>query len=67
MEQVEAINVRIAAIQTALESCKAVGLIQAMRALESEMTKEQRRIRALTGDSPAVAEAVAKRRGVVDE
>ena len=61
-EEVQAMQVKKAALQAALASCKAVGHVQAMRGLEVELKKECRREREMIQESPAIAEAFLRRR-----
>ncbi len=57
----------IAGLESTLEALRAMGSLRSVQVLEQELAKERRRVRALTKESPEVAEAFFRFRTVEDQ
>ena len=65
-DEAQQIHTTMSALESAIEGLRATGSLRSVQVLELELTKERRRLRALTQESPAVAEAFLRFRAVED-
>ena len=61
-EAVHHANATMAALQSAIDSLRAIGQVRGVQCIEAEMTKERRKVRLLVKDSPAVSDAFLRLR-----
>ena len=66
-EEMQAVQLKVAALQEALGSLKAVGALKAMRGLEEQLKEEKRRERKMSQTDPNVAQAFLRRRRLEDQ
>ena len=66
-EEMQAVHMKVAALQEALGALKSVGAVKAMRGLEVELKDERRRERTLSQTDPNVAQAFQRRRQLEDQ
>ena len=64
--EVERIQTTLSGLESAVEGLRAIGSLRSVQVLELEISKERRRMRALTQESPVVAEAFLRFREVED-
>jgi hypothetical protein len=66
-DAVHAARATAAALQSTIESLRAIGHVRGVQVLEVELAKERRRVRALVKESPAVADAFLQLRRAEEE
>ena len=66
-DEAQNMHTTMSALESAIEGLKATGSLRSVQVLELELTKERRRLRALSQESPAVAEAFLRFRAVEDQ
>ena len=66
-DEAQNMHTTMSALESAIEGLRATGSLRSVQVLELELTKERRRLRALTQESPAVAEAFLRFRAVEDQ
>ena len=66
-DEAQNMHTMMSALESAIEGLRATGNLRGVQVLELELTKERRRLRALTQESPAVAEAFLRYRAVEDQ
>ena len=66
-DAVHKVKSTIAALQGSLEGLRAIGCVRGVQVLESMLAKEQREVRELVNESPAVADAFLRLRRAEDQ
>ena len=66
-DEVQNMHTMISALESSIAGLRATGNLRGVQVLELELTKERRRLRALTKESPAVAEAFFRYLAVEDQ
>ena len=64
--EVERIQTTLSVLESEVEGLRAIGSLRSVQVLELEISKERRRMRALTQTSPVAAEAFFRLRAVED-
>ena len=66
-DEAQNMHTTMSALESAIEGLRATGSLRSVQDLEIELAKERRRLRALSQESPAVAEAFLRFRAVEDQ